>query len=46
MVEEAWIKGINSDAEKEWEFVRDMPVDENGLTNEYHGVSKQKERFL
>ena len=29
------------DAEKEWRFVRDMPVDENGLTNDYHGISRE-----
>ena len=29
------------DMEKEWEFVRDMPVDENGLTNAYHGISRE-----
>lgn len=35
------LKGINTDAEKEWEFVRNMPEDENGLTNSLHGISKQ-----
>lgn len=35
------LKGINTDAEKEWEFVRNMPEDENGFTNSYHGISKQ-----
>ena len=25
------LKGINTDAEKEWEFVRNMPEDENDL---------------
>ena len=29
------------DIEKEWAFVRDMPVDENGLTNAWHGVSRE-----
>ena len=29
------------DMEKEWQFVRDMPVDENGLTNAWHGVSRE-----
>ena len=29
------------DMEKEWQFVRDMPVDENGLTNAYHGISRE-----
>jgi len=36
-----YLKPINyEDIEKEYEFVRDMPVDENGLTNEWHGVSR------
>ena len=35
------LKGINTDAEKEWVFVRNMPEDENGLTNSYHGISKE-----
>ena len=29
------------DLEKEWEFVRDMPEDENGLTNSWHGISRE-----
>ena len=29
------------DMEMEWQFVRDMPVDENGLTNAYHGISRE-----
>lgn len=29
------------DREKEYEFVRDMPHDENGLINEWHGISKE-----
>ena len=29
------------DLEKEWLFVRDMPEDENGVTNEWHGVSRE-----
>ena len=29
------------DMEKEWQFVRDMPEDENGLTNEWPGVSRE-----
>ena len=33
------------DAEKEWRFVRDMPVDENGLTNSWHGVSREEFLF-
>lgn len=29
------------DIEKEYAFVRDMPVDENGFTNEWHGISRE-----
>ncbi len=36
------LKGINTDVEKEWTFIRDMPVDENGLTNSMHGISRQE----
>ena len=32
-------KANPEDLEKEWLFVREMPEDENGLTNAYHGVS-------
>ena len=28
------------DIEKEWLFVKDMPEDENGLTNKWHGISR------
>ena len=34
-------KANPEDIEKEWSFVRDMPEDENGLTNSWHGVSRQ-----
>ena len=34
-------KANPEDAEKEWRFVRDMPEDENGLTNAWHGVSRE-----
>ena len=34
-------KANPEDMEKEWLFVRDMPEDENGLTNAYHGVSRE-----
>ena len=30
------------DLEAEWRFVRDMPEDENGLTNAWHGVSREE----
>ncbi len=34
------IKEANwEDLEKEWLFVKDMPEDENGLTNPWHGIS-------
>lgn len=29
------------DIEKEYIFVRDMPPDENGLTNEWHGILRE-----
>jgi len=36
------IKKANfEDIEKEWAFVRDMPEDENGLTNAWHGISRE-----
>lgn len=37
-----YIKEANfEDIEKEYLFVRDMPIDENGLTNQWHGVSRE-----
>ena len=37
-----YLKEINyDDIEKEYLFVRDMPIDENGLTNEWYGVSRE-----
>ena len=37
-----YVKTANTeDLEKEWLFVRDMPPDENGLINEWHGVSRE-----
>lgn len=36
------IKEANfEDIEKEWLFVKDMPEDENGLTNEWSGISRE-----
>jgi len=36
------IKEANfEDIEKEWALVRDMPLDENGCINSYHGVKRQ-----
>ena len=29
------------DIEKEFLFVQDMPADENGMTNEWHGISRE-----
>ncbi len=34
------LKNVNTDIEKEWRFVRDMPADENGLMNSWHGLTK------
>ena len=40
-----WLKALcREDIEKEWQFVRDMPEDENGLTNEWPGVSLEEFR--
>lgn len=37
-----YVKAANlEDIDKEWQFVRDMPKDENGLTNEWTGVSRE-----
>ncbi|MBR4164347.1 MAG: GNAT family N-acetyltransferase [Solobacterium sp.] len=37
-----YLKEANfEDLEKEWLFVKDMPEDENGLTNEWHGISPE-----
>ena len=38
-----YIKEANfEDIEKEYLFVRDMPVDENGFTNQWHGISREE----
>ena len=34
-------KACMEDMEQEWRFVREMPEDENGLTNSWHGVSRE-----
>ncbi len=34
-------KACMEDIDKEWLFVRDMPEDENGLTNAWHHVSRE-----
>ena len=37
-----YLKEANlEDIEKEYPFVRDMPKDENGFINEWHGVSRE-----
>ena len=36
------LKKYNTDIEKEWTFVCEMPEDENGLTNSLHGISKEE----
>ena len=36
-----YLKPANTDdIEKEYLFVRDIPEDENGYINEYHGISR------
>ena len=34
-------KANTDDTEKEYLFVRDVPADENGFINEYHGISRK-----
>ncbi len=37
-----YLKETNyEDIEQEYLFVRDMPIDENGMTNEWHGISRK-----
>lgn len=36
-----YLREVNYDIEKEYLFVRDIPEDENGFTNEWHGVSRE-----
>jgi predicted acetyltransferase len=37
-----YLKAANAaDIEKEYQFVRDMPEDENGFLNPWHGVSRE-----
>lgn len=38
-----YLKETNyEDIEKEYLFVRDMPIDENGLTNKWHDISREE----
>ena len=38
-----YLKPANyEDTEKEYLFVKDMPIDENGLTNQWHGISREE----
>ena len=38
-----YIKEANyEDIEKEDLFIRDMPIDENGMTNEWYGISREE----
>lgn len=38
-----YIKVANyEDIEKEYLFIRDMPIDENGMTNEWYGISREE----
>jgi len=42
-----YLKQANyEDEEKEYQFVRDMPKDENGLTNKWHGISQMDFRTI
>ena len=37
-----YLKPANfEDLDAEYEYVKEMPIDENGLTNEYFGISKE-----
>ena len=37
-----YLKPANfEDLDSEYEYVKEMPFDENGLTNEFHGISKE-----
>ena len=37
-----YLKPANfEDLDAEYEYVKEMPIDENGLTNEFHGISKE-----
>lgn len=36
-----YLKEANyDDVEKEYLFVKDIPIDENGFTNEWYGISR------
>ena len=38
-----YLKAANyEDIEKEYLFVRNMPADENGMTNKWHGISREE----
>lgn len=36
-----YLKEVNYNVEKEYSFVRDIPVDENGFTNKWNGISRE-----
>ena len=37
-----YLKEVNAgDAEAEWRFLRDMPAEENGVENKWHGCSRE-----
>lgn len=36
-----YLKKVYEDIEKEYLFVRNMPIDENGLTNKWNGISRE-----
>ena len=36
------LKAANlEDIEKEWQFIRNVPADENGFTNDWSGISRE-----
>ncbi len=36
------LRRVNSNAEEEWDFIKDIPLEENGMTNPFHGVSRRE----
>lgn len=33
------LRKVGYDLDKEWKFIKDMPIEENGMTNPLHGIS-------
>ncbi|MCR5837972.1 MAG: GNAT family N-acetyltransferase [Lachnospiraceae bacterium] len=36
------LRRVNSSAEEEWKFLKNAPIEENGMTNPFHGVSRME----